>query len=142
VIIGQTVFYRLTFGEAAKVNKWREEGDKFRAVAGPENPVGLIVHFGDPVKGGELLPAEVVRIYSALERTHIDPDFSASSEVFQKTFSGIADLRIHLPGNDVLWVPCAHIDLECQSHTGKGLGVTMLPKYGKFTTVPPAELLD
>lgn len=141
MIIGQTVFYRLTYSQSEKVNGWRVAGKNFLDSAGDESPVGFVIHVGEPVRGGELLPAVVVRAYNAVERPHIDPDFGAPEQACKNVFSGVADLRVLLPGNDILWVPDAHLDMECMAHTGRGIGATMLPKMGKFTTTAPAELV-
>jgi hypothetical protein len=151
MIPGQTVFYRITYGQAEKVNKRRKDAEKFRELLSllPDRQEilrdflssGFVVHYGSPVKGGELLPAVVVRAYSALEREHIDPSSNGPSGWARKAFSGVADIRVILPGNDDLWVPGAQLDMSPISSTSKGQGVTAIPEFGKFVSSAPATLI-
>lgn len=140
MIDGMTVFYRLKHSEADKVNRWRAEGKSFREAAGEEN-TGLIVHCGDEVKGGMLLPATVIHAYSIAERGTDDPSVDNTEGWARRAFSGIADLKVNLPGNDFLWVPGAKLDRTPQSQTGRGSGITAMPAFGMFVTTPPAQLV-
>lgn len=153
---GQTVFYRLTYKNAAAVNKRREDSKDFMKLIReiPEDmsdemtllwsrlyESGYQWHYGDLVKGGELLPATVVRAYSVYEMGTKDPNGDNTEGWSRKAFSGIADLRVLLPGNDILWVPGARKEDTGTSHTGKGQGITLMPSFGKFTTAVPATLI-
>lgn len=157
MIQGMTVFYRLKHSEAEKVNKRRADAEKFRKMMAGLTDFqldidvvdilkeflvsGYVVHYGEEVKGGVLLPAQVIRAYSVTERGTNDPDSGGPQSWANKAFSGIADLKVSLPGNDFLWVPQAKMDRAPRSHTGTGQGVTAMPDYGMFVTTPPAQLI-
>lgn len=111
-----------------------------------EHP-GAVMHVGDVVKEGEVFPAVVVKPYSQKEWVDMfrpgnkirTPDPAA-----HRYFSGHADIRVLLPGNDDLWVPRAQWDENPTRAEGDGkdLGfVTVVPLCGLFTTVSPPPLI-
>lgn len=138
--IGQTVFYRISREDAEAVNRRREP-------ASLRLRTGSQWHVGDTVEVGELLPACVVRCYSQAETGHDqfgDPvtTWEGSAGDINMFFSGIADIRVILPGNDVLYVHHAAEDMSpLFSPSGKGHGNTALPDFGKFTQSSPGSLL-
>jgi hypothetical protein len=122
---GATVWYTLTDADVERVWKQRENS-----------------HFhGSPVKTGEMLPAEVVRCYTAWEKRFADTPSFPSPEAAHQDFSGFADLRVLLPGNDVLWAPSAMEDTSPIASMGRGHGVTSVPAPGMFTRAVPGGLL-
>lgn len=140
--IGQTVWYRLDDDDADGMNERREE------LAGALNVPGYIARIGAHLEPGMLLPAEVVACYTvqeAVERLHpddvdnlYDPEDLRQPHI---TFSGFADIRVKLPGNDTLWLPWTQQDRQCKAVQGRGHGTTSMPRKGLFTTSAPAELL-
>lgn len=137
--IGSTVWYRLTEEDAEKVNRWRNTASKYRSSKGFCS-TGCQEHFGNRVNAGELLPATVVRCYSAAAMGHEVYGFPAAPDAV-KDFSGVAGIRVLLPGNDVLYVPKAKMDMNPVSDETMGHGVTSLPAHGMFTASIPAPLL-
>lgn len=139
---GQTVFYRLSEENIFDINRTRE----FLVDAVVFDGMTKMHPFhGAPVVEGMMLPAEVVRCYSTREYTKLMfPHRETLGKYSKKEFSGYADLKVSLPGNDFLWVPLAQLD-ENPSTDGEagehGVGYLMLPEVGKFTVVPPAPLV-
>jgi hypothetical protein len=169
VNIGQTVFYRLSAEDAEKVNKRREDAEFFHrklseaaeykggafsahTIEGlvPLLGSGYQQHHGLPVTEEMLLPAEVVICYTAAEKgyvgdgrdTPIPLDEEEAKKQLSQDFSGMAALRVSLPGNDVLFVPEAVEDINPEIERGRGCGITAMPKPGMFTTAVPADLLS
>lgn len=142
---GMTVYYRLS---EENVNDIRYQRHVVVEGLTPGTPkefhIRNIFH-GAPVEIGMVCPAEVFKPYSIYEYAEENNLMKASdyneSEA-KKTFSGYADLRVHLPGNDTLWVPRAKMDWN-PSVAGIffGVGTTVVPEIGKFTVVQPAPLL-
>jgi hypothetical protein len=147
--LGQTVFYALTAEDALKMNDRRKDAHssnymKDRTGEGP----GAVMHYGDTLTAGMLLPAEVVRMYSIAEREQELGVALSSSEYATpawkcKTFA-CADIQVKLPGNDHLFVRRAEID-----HSPRGLmdspfgvSITLQPANGKFTVCLPASLIE
>lgn len=158
--IGSTVWYRLSDKDADLVETRRADGEKFRKelrtavdyiqrrssgthIYQELTPLlfsGFQVHTGSTVSSGELLPATVVVLYNAAEMlcdSYGPFDFDKRPENPEGVFSGFADIRVLLPGNDVLWVPGTCEDVNCEGvQTPNGL--LSLPAPGKFTScVPP-----
>jgi hypothetical protein len=147
VNIGQTVFYRLDDDDIEAVRRLRRgvttfdnEGFAFAEA------VNLL--YGSEIKEGDLLPAEVVACYTVeeavlkLHQDDVDNLYDAEDRRQPHiTFSGFADIRVKLPGNDILWLPWAQQDRQCKAVQGRGHGTTALPQKGLFTTSVPAELL-
>lgn len=138
--IGQTVYYRLSRTGAEVVNRRRDLA-YVRMSERHEND-GMQIHFGTRVEEGQLLPATVVVAYNAHDkgyhggREHIDGTDTRFN------FSGVADIRVLLPGNDVLFVQNAVEDTNCLVDDSMGHGITALPGYGMFTQSQPAPLLS
>lgn len=144
--IGQTVWYRLDEDDAEAVRRLRS----VEIVVHGETDFPEVVNplYGNEVHDGDMLPAEVVACYTVEEavlRLHpddaenlYDPEDRRHPHI---TFSGFADLRVKLPGNDTLWLPWAQQDRNCKAVQGRGHGVTSTPRKGLFTTSAPAELL-
>jgi hypothetical protein len=146
VNIGQTVWYALSLNQARKVNAWRCKPILGEDRQG-ETP-NVIVHLGEPVSDTMLLPAEVVACYTVeealLRLRPDDADNLYDAEDLRQphiTFSGFADIRVKLPGNDTLWLPWTQQDRQCKAVQGRGHGTTSMPREGLFTTSAPAELL-
>lgn len=166
--IGQTVFYRLSAQDAEKVNKQRKDALEFHKklahalehmphssyameleIFVPLLGSGYQRHHGLPVEEGMLLPAEVVICYTAAEKgyvgdgrdTPIPLDEEEAKKQLSQDFSGVAALRVSLPGNDVLFVPEAVEDINPEIERERGCGITAIPKMGMFTTAVPADLL-
>ena len=160
--IGDRVFYRMSREDAGKVNQLRLDYKnylgliqrhreamlaKFPDLSGTDLELlddagdhsGFQPHIGDMVTVGMLLPADVVLCYSIAELG--DENLIVHDADPKKIFSGVADLRVLLPGNDVLWVPRAMEDDSPEPQEGRGYGVTSLPKHGMFTTNQPASLV-
>lgn len=87
---------------------------------------------------GQLLPATVLRCYSAQEMGH--DSFGSPSDDPQQ-FSGVADLNVQIPGR-VLFIAKAMEDMYPKAVSEYGLGVTTHPAPGKFTQISPASLLS
>lgn len=142
---GMTVYYRLSEENVQDVNFSR----KLRAISeyetGPTDPIVKPIHsifHGAPVKTGMVCPAEVFKPYSVYEHLKENGGLQDGTADDKKSFSGFADLRVHLPGNDTLWVSRAVMDPNpSASDAFFGLGVTVVPEIGKFTVVQPAPLL-
>lgn len=137
---GQTVWYRLTEENVQDVNFSRS----LRAVSShemePEDPIIPAHHpifHGIPVEDGQIFPAEVIRVYSVYETDKIQENDWA-----KRTFSGVADLKVSLPGNDFLYVPVAEEDKDSKEYESNGVGITVIPARGKFTCSSPAELIN
>lgn len=152
MIIGQTVWYRISEDDAVKTNKRRDDADSFMdyllQLGSMTEPLesfllnpGFVRHYGPDLEAGTLLPATVVKAYSVYE---YDPEEEEDISWAKKTFSGVADIQVHLPGNDILWVEQA---LEDRTPTDfeqiyPGAPVTVLPAPGLFTCSSPADLLN
>lgn len=172
MIPGATVWYRVSDEDAEQIYKRRNDAEEFfqrladirenfpgahwmdspdlMAILIPVLDSGFQRHFGDVVGPDELLPAEVVRCYTLEE---MDPQHNGLKEwgfdfdehhysQAHLMWSGIADIRVSLPGNDVLYVSQAAVDRNCTPSQGRGHGITSLPAQGRFTTMAPAELLQ
>lgn len=145
--IGQTVFYRLDDDDVEAVTKLRDA-----TVVIHENtewPEYVNLLYGSQIKAGDLLPAEVVACYTveeAISRLHPGDTYNLYNAEDRRqphiTFSGFADIRVKLPGNDILWLPWVQQDRQCKAVQGRGHGTTALPQKGLFTTSAPAELLS
>lgn len=81
---GRTVMYTLSQQDAEEVNRRRDDFETGMACA---LHIGYQGHVGDPVHPRDVLPAVVIAVYT----NAIMPD--------------LVDLRVLLPGNDVLWAP-------------------------------------
>lgn len=138
--IGQQVYYRVSAEDAEKVNRWRR-----RAVGNlvhhQQEDNGKQIHFGMEIETGQLLPATVVVAYSARATKRAEGFEHIPGTNPELSFSGYADIRVLLPGNDVLFVPGAVEDKNCKVNYSMGHGVTALPDYGMFTQSVPASLL-
>ena len=161
--IGQTVYYRLTEEDAKSVNMRRLKYQELRRMfvrhdeKTPQHlgaghlfemmALALTAPEGDPVDKGMLLPAEVVRCFSAAEIGHdmfgdAPGEGSGPGILLGVAFSGIASLRVSLTGNDTLWVDRAKEDVNPLADHSFGHGVTALPACGMFTQSVPAELFN
>lgn len=142
---GQKVWYRLTEENVQDVNFSRSLRALSKHETGPTDPIIKPDHpifHGIPVEDGQIFPAEVIRCYSLYER---DTDLHGSEDAIEwtkRTFSGVADLKVSLPGNDFLYVPKALEDKNSKEFSTNGNGVTVIPERGKFTCSSPAELLS
>lgn len=150
MMIGQTVWYRISESDANNMNKRRGDMDDFldhllelgslatSLEAYLLNP-GFIRHYGRDLTTGDLLPAIVIKPYSMA-----DQSVKAGDDWAKKSFSGFADLQVHLPGNDLLWVPMAQEDKIPVEYVqlAPGSSITVLPAHGKFTCSSPAELIS
>lgn len=147
--LGQTVFYALSEEDIQQAYHFRSTFDipgvydPFAALHGPELVIGM------------LLPAEVVQMYCVQQREDElgHPlagsqfrDLSATAKLRQLA---CVDLKVALPGNDWLWAPRVEKDLNATGTPPKsapsaayGVGHTLYPEPGKFTTNSPALLLD
>lgn len=154
--MGQTVYYRLSKQDAENVNKRREYSRDFhnqlKQLGMYEDHVsqrllaftvsGYVCHMGTPVLEGELLPAHVVVCYSAQDLGHDQYGEPYDKPDAYQQFSGVADIRVLLPGSDVLYVPRAKEDMIPTAAEGRhGHGITALPAPGKFVQSVPAPLL-
>lgn len=155
--IGDRVFYRISGDDARNRNNHLIEYQRLRDMVvrhdqkTPEHlgagrlmemlATALIAPEGNFITIGELLPADVLRCYSAEEAGGYFGRDMPEHPKPSADFSGKADIRVLLPGNDVLFVPESLEDVNPKSATGWGLGVTALPAHGKFTTAIPASLL-
>ena len=141
MMIGQTVWYRVSDADLSEIFLQRERIRVFGG-GGYDDPVTTelyAVNQGDPVKTGELLPADVIRIYSHLELGTQDDIFP---ELAHSTFGGVADIRVKLPGNDDLYVPKARMDNESGQTVKYGVGTMYLPPHGTFTIIGHSELTN
>lgn len=155
--MGDRVFYRISGDDARKRNSHLLEYQKLRDLwvahdnKAPEHlgagylmtmlATALIYPEGNFITIGELLPADVVRCYSAGEvGGYFGRDMPENPKP-SSDFSGKADIRVLLPGNDVLFIAEAVEDVNPKSASGWGHGITSLPEHGKFTTASPASLL-
>lgn len=155
--IGQRVYYRISQADAAARNQHLQDYQKLKDLVvrhdekTPQHlgagrlmemlATALVRPEGDYVVIGELLPADVVRCYSAGEcGGYFGRDEPENSNA-GADFSGKADLQVLMPGNDVLFIMGAIEDLSPKAATDWGHGVTSLPAHGMFTTNHPASLL-
>lgn len=90
------------------------------------------------VEKGQLLPAIVMKCYTAQELGH--DSFGDPSEDRQQS-SGVADLNVQLPGH-LTFVPKAVEDMSPKAVNEYGTGITAYPAPGKFTQISPASLLS
>jgi len=142
-MMGQTVFYRLSEQDTFHVRNQRELEADLEVFDGTTKARPF---HGDPVEIGQLLPAEVVRAYSEFEAAN---NFHTSNKLTldilsRRNFSGFADIRVKLPGNDVLWVPRAERDenpVLAKEELQYGIGKLVLPDFGKFMVVMPPSLI-
>jgi hypothetical protein len=138
MMVGQTVWYRISDEDVEQIGRRRMDAINSHFLVDQTGAgSGAVMHFGDKVERGELLPAEVVRIYS-------HADLGTQDEIFPElaatTFGGKADIRVKLPGSDILYVPKASMGTDRGQTVKYGLGKTHLPPLGTFTVVAPAEL--
>lgn len=138
--IGQTVYYRLSRTGAEVVNRRRELA--YTKLSGHPDNDGMQFHFGTKVEEGQLLPATVVVAYNAHDKGYHGGREHIEGTDARLNFSGVADIRVLLPGNDVLFVQNAVEDTNCLANGNMGHGITALPDYGMFTQSQPAELLS
>lgn len=87
---------------------------------------------------GQLLPATVLKCYSAQEMGH--DSFGSPSDDPQQS-SGVADLNVQLPGR-LLFIAKAMEDMSPKAVNEYGTGITAYPAPGKFTQISPATLLS
>jgi hypothetical protein len=149
VMQGQTVYYRLTDQDAIDIEISRRavapalyDGDNMVTI-----PPRHVFH-GAPVEADGMLPAEIVTVYSEFDaKSGFKCDkvpFSEPDKRSHRLFSGVADIRVKLPGNDVLWVPRAQWDpnpVIAKYSESYGVGNYVIPKPGLFTVVQPPSLL-
>lgn len=138
--IGQQVYYRVSAKDAEKVNRWRRRAAG-NLVQHQQEDNGKQIHFGMEIETGQLLPATVVVAYNAEQKGFARGHDYISGTDRKLSFSGVADIRVLLPGNDVLFVPGAVEDKSPSISYDFGHGITALPDYGMFTQCQPAELL-
>lgn len=141
MMIGQTVWYRVSQSDVYRVFIQRERIRVF-GEAGWDDEVTTEmyeVNHGDAVTAGELLPADVIRIYSHQDLGTQDDIFP---ELAHSTFGGVADIRVKLPGNDDLYLPKARMDNETGQTVKYGVGTMYLPPHGTFTIIGHSELTN
>lgn len=114
--IGQQVYYRLTAEDSANTGARTEQG--------------------------QLLPAIVLRPYNAAEKGFARGHDYISGTDRNLSFSGVADIKVLIPGDNDLFVPGAVEDTNCLANENMGHGITALPDYGMFTQSQPADLLS
>lgn len=138
--IGQMVYYRVSREDADAVNRRRAHAyanlSEHQRLSN-----GTQIHFGTEIEEGQLLPAIVIRAYNAEEKGFARGHDYVSGTDRKFSFSGVADIRVLLPGNDILFVPGAIEDTSPQANYSMGMGITTLPAHGLFTQATPAELL-
>lgn len=139
--IGQMVFYRLSRNDADRVNYRRRRGVE-NMTKHKQTDDGSQIHFGIQVEEGQLLPATVVVAYNAHDKGYHGGREHIEGTDARFSFSGVADIRVLLPGNDVLFVQNAVEDTNCLANGNMGHGITALPDYGMFTQSQPADLLS
>lgn len=139
--IGQTVYYRVSAEDAEKVNRRRSHALASLSKHQRKSD-GTQIHFGMEIETGQLLPATVVVAYSAEQKGFARGHDYVSGTDRSLSFSGVADIRVLLPGNDVLFVQNAVEDTNCLVDDSMGHGITALPGYGMFTQSQPAPLLS
>lgn len=113
--IGQMVYYRITREDSAKTGARAEEG--------------------------QLLPAIVLRAYNAAEKGFARGHDYISGTDRSLSFSGVADIKVLIPGDNDLFVPGAVEDKSPSISHDFGHGITALPAHGMFTQSVPAPLL-
>ncbi len=116
--IGRIVHYRLSERDAQDINRRRHDFMTFTRTYGENgNPgaTGHVGHFGNAVRPGDIYPAMVVR-------------------VFQGNPHDMANLQVHLDGNDLFWAT--------SRHEGDEEGQWMWPPRAEFTPIPPDTLAD
>lgn len=130
--IGDTVWYRITNNDIIRVYAARESASQVRTW---DNGIqGWVSAFdGDKLSAGELLPAQVVRMYTHTDLGTKDEFFP---ELASTTFGGVADIRVSLPGSDVLYIRRAEMDMT----NGESQNGSYIPPVGKFSIVGPKEL--
>ena len=155
--IGARVFYRVSSYDARKRNTHLLEYQKLRDLwtthdqGAPQHlgagklmemlTTALVFPEGNFIVIGELLPADVVRCYAAGEVNGYFGRDAPEHPNPSRDFSGKADIRVLLPGNDVLFVAEAVEDVNPKAATDWGHGITALPAHGMFTSAQPATLL-
>lgn len=141
---GQTVFYRLSEENVWDIKRMREA---VASVYSFDGQTHINFFHGAPVEIGMMCPAEVFRCYSEFEEKYnfkLPKTITFPDPQAMRNFSGYADLRVHLPGNDVLWVPLAKLDdnpVAAPNQVNVGSGLLVLPGIGKFTVVLPPPLI-
>jgi hypothetical protein len=86
---------------------------------------------------GKTFPALVIQAYSAAERTDENDD----QDWARKTFSGVADLNVFIPGK-IWWVPLAEEDYNpTPSPNQYGGSIHVIPEIGKFIRNTPPSLI-
>ena len=121
---GDMVYYRLTEKNAELIN-WR---------------LGKNGVTGKKVEAGQIFPALVITAFSTFDRVPIEEIHDSSWA--RKTFSGVADLKVFLPGSADLWVSEAELDespVPAPQELQISSSLLVYPAHGKFTTVqlPP-----
>lgn len=141
---GQTVYYRLTEENYGDIIRQRELVVSVQVFDGMSQT--RFFH-GAPVSIGQVLAAEVVNAYSKYDYARLIHPYAKKTSMDpndKKYFSGYADIRVKLPGNDTLWVPLAQLD-ENPKPKGEigsfGVGLLVVPEIGKFTVVLPPPLI-
>ena len=156
MIPGTRVYYRMSFEDAKKVNTHRQRYLELKEMVvrhdqrTPEHlgagrllemlALALVAPEGSVVLKDELFAADVARCYSAADRGYAQRDEPERKQP-DLDFSGVADLRVLLPGNDTLFVPGAVEDQYPTALKVGKFGVTSLPKAGMFTRNVPYGLL-
>lgn len=92
--LGRIVHYKLGESDAQAINRRRHDFMTFtrtygRPEAGNPGATGHVGHFGNAVKPGDVFPAMIVR-------------------VFPGSPHDVANLQVHLDGNDTYWATSRH----------------------------------
>lgn len=122
MMIGQTVWYRMTQDNAVYVESVRY--------------LRPSLFQGDEVSEGDLLPATVVRMHdkTSMEILTEPPE--------QPTDFHCADIRVLLPGNDMLFVRKVLEDHNPVGRMEPNRQITALPIPGCFTQSAPAQMFS
>lgn len=119
--IGRIVHYRLGEADAIAINRRRHDFMTFtRMYKRPEEPgnpgaTGHVGHFGNAVRPGDVFPAMIVK-------------------VFPGNPHDMANLQVHLDGNDTYWAT--------SRHEGSDQDEWSWPPRAQFTPVPADTLAD
>lgn len=85
--LGRIVHYKLTEQDAVMINRRRDDFDAFRLGDGRgKRGTGHVAHVGNTVRGGDVFPARVVRV------------FPGGTED-----NGVCNLQVDLDGTDTYW---------------------------------------
>lgn len=144
---GNEVFYRLSEENVQDIHFRRtlmanDKYDTYDIHQGELVPTPSHQIFTGPdVEIGEVFPALIIRAYSVFDRTTEDDE--PDREYAKLVFSGVADLKVFIPGSETLWVPLAEEDLDGVP-VERQLGASpnaKLVALGKFTRIQPPSLL-